>query len=177
MQIEIVRADCPRKLAIDEFLIGGNGVDGDIERDDRARPAFRCGTQRKVGAARQLTAGRGMTRCLRKAGVRAHPYDRVDPMGPRDCVDGGANHGLGIGIVRSGHRNREFIAGDAPAKHTRGQRLPHSPGYGDDELVAAQDAVRRGDIIHAVQLDQRKDRALIVGTLCERKIQELQRFL
>ncbi len=138
---------------MDEFLISGNGVDGDIERDDRARPAFCCRTQRKVGATRQLTAGRCVTRCLRKARVGAYPYDRVDPMRPRNCVDGGAKHGLGIGIVRSGHRNREFIAGDAPAKYARGQRLPYAPGDGNDELIATQDTVRRGDIIHAVQLD------------------------
>ena len=97
-------------------------------------------------------------------------------MGPRDCVDGGTNHSLGIGIVGRGHRKREFIAGNAPAKHARGQRLPHAPGDGNDEFIAAQNAVRCGDIIHAVQLDQRKGRALIVGALCERKIQELQRF-
>ena len=97
-------------------------------------------------------------------------------MGPRDYVDGGTNHGLTIGVVGSGHRNREFIAGDAPAKHARGQCLPHSPGDGNDEFIAAEHAVCCGDIIHAVQLDQRKGRALIVDALCERKIQEFHVF-
>ena len=44
VQIEIVRADRTRKLAMDEFLIGGNRIDGKLERDDRARPSFRRGT-------------------------------------------------------------------------------------------------------------------------------------
>ena len=95
-------------------------------------------------------------------------------MGTRDDVDGGTNHSLGVGIVRRGHRNREFIAGNAPANHARGQRLPYSPGDGNDELIAAKNAVRCGDIIHAIEFDQRKGRALIVGALCEGKIQELQ---
>ena len=176
MQIEIARADRPWKLPVDKLLIGGNGIEGNIEPDDGPRPSFRRRTQRKVGTARQLPAGRSVTRRLRKARVRTHPHDRVGPMGPRDYVDGGTNHSLGIGIVGRGHRKREFIAGNAPAKHTRGQRLPHAPGDGNDEFIAAQNAVRCGDIIHAVQLDQRKGRALIVGALCERKIQELQRF-
>ena len=87
-------------------------------------PRFGGGTQRKVGAARQFTAGRSVTRRLRKARMRTHSHDRVGPMGPRDDVDGGTNNGLGIGIVGRGHRNREFIAGNAPANHARGQRLP-----------------------------------------------------
>lgn len=175
MQIEIVRADCPRKLAIDEFLIGGNGVDGDIERDDRARPAFRCGTQRKVGAARQPTAGRGMTRCLRKAGVRAHPYDRVDPMGRAIAS---------MAARTTASESASCAAVIATANLSPAMRPQNTPA-GSVSLIRLATATMSSSlprtpcvaVIHAVQLDQRKGRALIVGALCERKIQELQRFL
>ena len=109
---------------MDEFLIGGNRIDRKLERDDRARPSFGRRTQRKVGAARQFAAGRRVTRRLRKARMCAHAHDRVDPMGTRDDVDGSANDGLGVGIVGRGHRNREFIAGDAAAHRARGQPPP-----------------------------------------------------
>ncbi len=90
-------------------------------------------------------------------------------MGTRDDVDGGANNGLGVGIAGRGHHNRESIAGNAPTGHARRQRLPYSPGHGNDELIAAKNAVRCGDIIHAIEFDQRKGRAFIVGALCKGK--------
>ena len=116
---------------MDEFLIGRNGIDGKIKGDDRTGPSFCSGTQCKIGTARQLAAGRSVTRRLRKA--QLFIYYRVDPMGTRYDVDSGTNNSLGVGIVRRGHRNREPVARNASTNHASGQRLPYSPGDGDDE--------------------------------------------
>jgi hypothetical protein len=55
-----------------------------------------------------------------------------------------------------------------------GQRLLYLPGHRNDELITAENTVRCGNIIHAIEFDQREGRALILGALCEGKIQKLQ---
>ena len=172
VQIEIVCADGPWQLAVDEFLIGGDGINGNVKCDDRSGPSFRGRTQRKVGAARQLTAGRSVMRRLRKTCVRGHAHDRVGPIRTCNRIDGRTDNVFDV--LSRGHYDGEFVTGYPPADDARRQRFPQSTGYGDQQLVAAQNAERRGDIVHAVQLDQRKGRALVVDTFCEGKVQELQ---
>ena len=53
-------------------------------------------------------------------------------------------------MVSCGHRNREFVAGDTAAEYTLGQRLPYSLCDGNDKLIAAENPVRRSDVVHAI---------------------------
>ena len=149
-----------------------------IERskhDDSARAFFGGSAQRKIGAARQLAARRGMTRRLRKAGMRAHPHHIIDPMWTRDEIEATAriivSASTSVAAVSS---NRKFVAGDAAAHRVGRQHLLQPLCDRHDEFIAAQHTVVCGNIIHAVEFDQRKGRALVVGSLCKREIQELQ---
>ncbi|MGE5163320.1 MAG: hypothetical protein ACM3IH_04765 [Sphingobacteriales bacterium] len=88
---------------MDEFLIGRNGVDPKIKYNDRAGPSFGSRAQGKVGTTCQFPARRGMAWRLREACVRAQPHDRVNPVGPRDCIDRYADDGVSLGVVACGH--------------------------------------------------------------------------
>ena len=72
--------------------------------------------------------------------------------------------------------DRELVAADAAAHRVRRQRLLQPRGDRDDELVAAEHAELRVDVVHAVEFDQREGRALIVGALGQREIEQFERL-
>ena len=172
MQIEVIRADRARELPVDEFLIGGDCIDGKIKYDNRAGTLFRRRPQCEIGPSCQLATRSCMPWRLRKTCMRAHPHEGIDPIRARDSLNCVANDGPGIFVC--GHHDGKFVSGDAPADNAHGKRFPQPPGNRDDKLVTPQNAMRGGHVIHAVELDQREGRAFIIGPLGKREIQKLE---
>ena len=81
---------------------------------------------------------------------------------------------LGVEVLARRQCDRKFIAGNATAHRFRRQRFLQPPGDCGDELVAAQYTVMCGDIVHAVELDQREGRAIVVGSFGKRQIEQFE---
>ena len=160
---------------MDEFLVGGGGVDRRLEGDDARRdPSCRPTAQRQFGPARELAAGGGVARRLREAGMGADAHHGVDPMRPRDGVDGRAQHRRRVDVGTGGEGHGELVGADA-AEHRAGrQHLLQPLGDRDGELVAAEHAELGIDVGHAVELDQREAGDLVAGAFGQRQIEQFE---
>ena len=114
-----------------------------------------------------------MARHLGKTCVRGHAHDRIDPCGR--SIDSRTElisaSTLKSGFAVSATANSSSC--DSTAHRMRQCFLqPH--GDGNDKLVAAQDTVLCGDVIHAVELYEHKGRAVVGSPVCKSQIQQFQ---
>ena len=70
----------------------------------------------------------------------------------------------------------EFVAADAAAHRLLRQRFLQALRNRADQLVAAQHAEMRGDVFHAIEVDERESRHLIVLPLGQCEVEQFERL-
>ena len=117
-----------------------------------------------------------MTGRLRKAGMGADAYHRIDPVRARDGLDDGANGSFGVEAIVGGEGHDELVAADAAATRMLRQDLAQTVRHRDDQFVAAEDAEIGINIGHAVELDDGESRDLVVGAFGQHQVEQFERL-
>src|SRR5262245_61633780 len=100
---------------MDEFLIARNDINRKIEHDDGTWPLPRRRAQCKSATTRQFTSSGSMAWGLRKAGMRTHAHDRVDPVRARNRLESDPYDRINFGIGACGQDDCKHVARDASA--------------------------------------------------------------